>query len=275
MIISLLRSILYGTVQGITEWLPISSSGHLILLDSLIGFPTSAPVGGEYRELYMLLLQLSSILAIIVLSFRRLNPFSRQKSRLESHETLKLWLKIIVAELPLVAVALVFEGIISKYLMNTGIVLSALTVYGVAFIILEKRKSKKTADHISYGKALGIGAFQALSVIPGTSRSGSTILGGMLLGVERGKAAEFSFFLAIPTMLGACALKLEDFIFGSAPSLNTEQVAVLAVGMLMSFAVSLVCARFLLEFVKKHSFAPFGVYRILLAAVIFLILKLR
>lgn len=264
--IEILKAILFGIVEGITEWLPVSSTGHLILLDEFIRLDVSE----SFYEMFEVVIQLGAILAVILLFFHKLNPFSPKKDELQKKNTWNLWFKVIVAVLPSAVIGLILDDWMDAHFYNYVVVSIALIVYGVAFLFVEKGQRKTHIDDvfaIDYRTALFIGAFQCLSLIPGTSRSGSTILGAILLGVARPAGAEFSFFLAIPTMLGASALKLLKYVLeGLVPS-GTE-IAVLITGCVVSFLVSLLVIRVLMDFVRKHSFAPFGVYRIALGAAV-------
>lgn len=289
-LIELLKAVLYGILEGITEWLPISSTGHLILLQDLLPFAfTSDEVFLEhFWEMFQVVIQLGAILAVVVLFWNRLWPFSKAKSGEEKRATWMLWLKVVVASVPAAVVGIVVDKILEKltgkdidgWLFNSFVVAIALIVYGVAFLFMErirKKKSGASVDSIGelrFSKALGIGLFQALSIVPGTSRSGSTILGATLLGVSRTPAAEFSFFMAIPVMVGASGIKLLKFfkwIGESGATVPAMAWVTLAVGCLVSFAVSMLAIRFLLDFVKKHSFAPFGVYRIALGILVLIV----
>ena len=267
-IIEILKAILLGIVEGITEWLPVSSTGHMILLDELI----SLRVSDGFREMLLVVIQLGAILAVPVLFWDRLFPFSRKKTDSERKAIYSLWLKVIVGVIPAAVLGFLLDDFLDAHLYNFVTVAIALAVYGVAFILVERLK-KGSAPRIesvydlSYRDALTIGAFQCLSLIPGTSRSGSTILGGLLTGVSRTAASEFSFFMAIPVMLGASGLKAVKF-FLEGGSLTSFEVIILLVGIAVSFLVSLLAIRFLMDFVKRHSFAPFGVYRIILGALV-------
>ena len=271
--IEFLKAVLFGIVEGITEWLPVSSTGHLILLEEFVHLNVTA----AFYELYQVVIQLGAILAVLVLFFHKLWPFSRKKSQLERKNTWTLWFKVVVAVLPSAVLGLLFDDFLDAHLYNYVVVSLMLIVYGVAFLLVERQaKSAKITDvhQIDYRTALFIGAFQCLSLIPGTSRSGATILGALLLGVSRSAGAEFSFFLAIPTMLGASALKLLKFLLeGNFPTQN--ELLLLLTGCVVSFVVSLLVIKTLMDFVRKHSFAPFGVYRIILGAAVLLWFALR
>ncbi len=274
-IFEILKAILFGIVEGITEWLPVSSTGHLILLDEFI----QLHVSDAFYEMFEVVIQLGAILAVIVLFFHKLWPFSPKKSAGEKKETWSLWFKVIVAVIPSAVLGLLLDDWMDAHLYNYVVVAIALFFYGVAFMVAEKRNAGRTfavnsVYEIDYKTALLIGAFQCLSLIPGTSRSGSTILGAILLGVARPAGAEFSFFLAIPTMLGASALKLLKYLLeGMVPTAN--EIAVLIVGCVVSFLVSLLVIKALMDYVRRHSFSVFGVYRIVLggAVLVYFLLK--
>ena len=267
-ILELLKAILFGIVEGITEWLPVSSTGHMILLDELVKLKVSP----EFYEMFQVVIQLGAIAAVILLFFHKLNPFSPRKTQKQKRNTWVLWFKVVVAVLPSAVLGLLLDDWMDEHLYNYVVVAIALIVYGVAFLYVENLNKGKTikvqnVHQIDYRTALLIGCFQCLSLIPGTSRSGSTILGAILLGVGRSAGAEFSFFLAIPTMLGASALKLVKFLLSGVSVTGTE-VGVLLVGCVVSFLVSFVVIRGLMEYVRKHSFRVFGVYRIALGILV-------
>ena len=273
MIIEILKAILFGIVEGITEWLPVSSTGHLILLDEFVKLKVSA----EFFEMFQVVIQLGAIFAVLVLFFHKLNPFSVKKGANEKKQTWDLWLKVVVAVLPSAVLGLLLDDWMDEHLYNCVVVAIALIVYGVAFMLVERQNKQRKSGignvhQIDYRTALLIGAFQCLSLIPGTSRSGSTILGGILLGVSRPAAAEFSFFLAIPTMLGASALKIVKYGYeclkGEALPPNITELVVLIVGCVVSFIVSMAVIRALMEYVRKRSFSAFGIYRIILGVVV-------
>ena len=266
--LELLKSLLYGIVEGITEWLPVSSTGHLILLGELCPLNVSP----AFSEMFDVVIQLGAILAVIVLFFRKLNPFSPAKSALEKKNTWGLWFRVCVAVIPSAAVGVLLDDWLDEHLYNYVTVAVALVVYGILFILIERFKPADKAavtdvGGISYKLAFLIGAFQMLALIPGTSRSGSTILGAMLLGCSRAAAAEFSFFMAIPTMLGASLLKVVK-LFAEGVTVTALEWGILAVGCVTAFIVSLAAIKFLMDFVKKHSFASFGWYRIVLGALV-------
>ena len=266
----LLKAVLFGIVEGVTEWLPISSTGHLILLNEFI----TLNVSDEFRSMFDVVIQLGAILAVIVLFFHKLNPFSPRKTEGEKKQTWQLWFKVIAAIIPSGIVGVLFDDWMEAHFHNATVVSIALIVYGVAFILVERRNARrvggKTVEDvyaIDYKTALLIGCFQCLSLIPGTSRSGSTILGAILIGVGRSAGAEFSFFMAIPTMLGASAIKGLKFLLSGVAATDTE-IGVLIVGCVVSFVVSLLVIRGLMEYVRRHSFSAFGVYRIILGIVV-------
>ena len=265
-----LKAVLFGIVEGITEWLPVSSTGHLILLDEFVKLDVSA----AFYEMFQVVIQLGAILAVIVLFFHKLNPFSPKKDQIQKKNTWELWLKVVVAVIPSAVVGVLLDDWMDAHLYNYVVVAVMLIVYGVAFLFVEKRNAARnfairSVDAIDYRTALLMGAFQCLSLIPGTSRSGATILGGIFLGISRAAAAEFSFFMAIPTMLGASALKLLKFLMEGVQATSTE-IMVLVVGCVVSFVVSLLVIKGLMEYVRKRSFCVFGVYRIILGAVVLL-----
>ena len=289
LIVECLKSILYGIVEGITEWLPVSSTGHLILIEDWLpfAFSTDHEFLNEFSEMFQVVIQLGAILAVVILFFGKLWPFGKAKSQAEKRNTWSLWLKVVVASVPAALIGVVGDKILEKlsgrdldgWLYNSVVVAAMLIVYGVAFILVERMRRDRMprvdcVEEISYRTALLIGCFQVLSIVPGTSRSGSTILGAMLLGLSRTAGAEFSFFMAIPAMVGASGIKLLGFgswVAESGAAVPTEAWVVLAVGFAVSFLVSLAAIRFLMDFVKKHSFAPFGVYRIALGVLVLLL----
>ncbi|MBE6566790.1 MAG: undecaprenyl-diphosphate phosphatase [Ruminococcaceae bacterium] len=292
-VFELLKAILYGIVEGITEWLPISSTGHLILLEDWLPFAfVSDPVFlAEFWEMFGVVIQLGAILAVVVLYWSRLVPFGKGKTADTKRTTWRLWGRVLIASLPAAFVGIVIDKILEKatgkdidgWFYNSIVVAIALIIYGFAFIVIEKKNVQKTphmaqVEDISIKNALAIGAFQALSIIPGTSRSGSTILGSMLVGISRTAAAEFSFFMAIPVMLGASGIKALGFLsYVSESSVSVPAMAwvVLLVGCLVSFIVSMAAIRFLMDFVKKYSFAPFGIYRIALGILVLILGLIR
>lgn len=268
MFIEILKSILFGIVEGVTEWLPVSSTGHLILLNEFINLNVSE----EFKRMFDVVIQLGAILAVIFLFFEKLNPFSPKKSEKQKAATWRLWLMVCLSIIPSGVVGVLFDDWMEAHLHNGIVVSLALIIYGVAFLFVEKRNEShppriKKVWSIDCKTALYIGLFQCLSLVPGTSRSGSTILGAIALGVSRSAASEFSFFMAIPTMLGASAIKGLKFIL-SGVSITGGEVAILIVGTVVSFVVSLLVIRGLMDYVRKHSFAVFGWYRIGLGALV-------
>jgi len=269
-IIEILKAILFGIVEGVTEWLPVSSTGHMILLDEFV----QLKVSDAFYEMFQVVIQLGAILAVILLFFHKLNPFSPKKDEIQRKNTWQLWFKVVVAVLPSAVIGLLLDDWMDEHLYKYWVVAITLIVYGVAFIFMErlnKTRTMKVQDvyDIDYKTAILIGCFQCLSLIPGTSRSGSTILGAIILGVSRSAGAEFSFFLAIPTMLGASALKLLKFLMESVGATGLE-IAVLLIGCVVSFLVSFLVIKALMEYVRKHSFASFGIYRIVLGVAVLL-----
>ena len=262
------KAVLFGIVEGITEWLPVSSTGHIILLDEFISLGGSE----EFKSMFDVVIQLGAIIAVIVLFFQKLNPFDPKKSKKQKDMTWALWFKVCAAIIPSGLVGVLFDDWMEDHLRGGFVVALMLIIYGVAFIFVERRnqgvKPGITSVHgIDLKTALLIGAFQCLSLIPGTSRSGSTILGAILLGVGRSAGAEFSFFMAIPTMVGASAIKGLKFLLSGVGASGLE-IAVLIVGCVVSFIVSLLVIKALMEYVRKHSFASFGYYRIGLGVVV-------
>ena len=262
--IEVLKAVLFGIVEGITEWLPVSSTGHLILLNEFINLDVSE----AFQSMFDVVIQLGAILAVCALFFRKLNPFDGEKSPRQKQQTWTLWFKVIAAIIPSGVVGVLFDDWMDKHLHTATVVSIALIVYGVAFILVERRNRDRQMQYtdvndIPWGTAMVIGLSQCLSLVPGTSRSGSTILGGILAGASRGAAAEFSFFMAIPTMLGASAIKLLKF-FASGVAFTAMDLLILLVGCTVSYIVSLMVIKALMSYVRRHSFSAFGVYRILL-----------
>ncbi|MBE6680499.1 MAG: undecaprenyl-diphosphate phosphatase [Ruminococcaceae bacterium] len=278
--IEIIKTILLGIVEGITEWLPISSTGHMILLNDIL----KLDVTDEFWEMFEVVIQLGAILAVVVLYFKKLWPFALKKNIENGNNlfsvggigmkknTMTLWAKVIVAMLPAAVVGILFDDWFNEHFYNSIVVAAALIVYGVLFILVEKANRNKqfdveNVDDISFKRAVGIGLFQTLSLVPGTSRSGSTILGASTLSVSRSAAAEFSFFLAIPVMLGASALKtLKFFLDGG--TFGSAEIIYMLVGCAVAFLVSMAAIKFLTDFVKKHSFSAFGIYRIVLGIIV-------
>ena len=273
LVLELLKSLFLGVVEGITEWLPISSTGHLILVDEFIKLNVTT----EFMDMYRYVIQLGAILAVLLLFFHRLNPFSPRKSVRQKRDTWNLWGKVVLACIPSAVVGLPLNDWMDEHLMTPWVVAAALIIYGLGFLYVEnlhRTPSIRSTGDITWKTALLIGLFQTLSIIPGTSRSGATILGAILIGCARPAAAEFSFFLAIPTMVGVSILNLgkcfAEKLMAGDPVSTGEEPAILAVGFVVSFVVSVVCIRFLMNFVKKHDFKIFGWYRIVLGALVLL-----
>ncbi|MCI7730950.1 undecaprenyl-diphosphate phosphatase [Enorma burkinafasonensis] len=306
-IIELIKSAFLGLVEGITEWLPISSTGHMILVDEFIKLDVSQ----EFWNMFQVVIQLGAILAVCVLFFHQLNPFSPSKGSDGRRATWVLWGKIVVACIPAAVIGFLFDDFMEEHLYNAYVVAGALIVYGIAFIVIETWRARRlearvmaagmersmrpagahfasapapaaepteggdfgaitNLDELPWGTALGIGCFQVLALIPGTSRSGSTIIGGLLLGTTRSVAAEFTFFLAIPVMFGASALKLVKYVLVDGGGFGTSEIAIMVVGCVVAFLVSLVAIKWLMGFVRRHTFTVFGVYRIILGALVLL-----
>ena len=264
----IIKAVLFGIVEGITEWLPVSSTGHLILLNEFINLKVSP----QFQSMFDVVIQLGAILAVIVIFFEKLNPFSPKKSPAKKNATWQLWFKVCLAILPSGIVGVLFDDWMDAHLHHGIPVAIALIVYGIAFILVEKRNEGKEFRinrvwDIDWRTAILIGCFQCLSLVPGTSRSGSTILGAILLGVGRGAGSEFSFFMAVPTMLGASAIKLLKFLVSGA-AFGFGEFVLLVVGTVVSFVVSMIAIRALMNYVRKHSFSAFGVYRIILGAIV-------
>lgn len=274
--LEILKAILFGIVEGITEWLPISSTGHMILLDEFIHLGVSE----EFYKLFEVVIQLGAILAVVLMYFKTIFPWGFGKTKEDTKNTLNLWGKILVACIPAAVIGILFDDWLDEHLYNSVVVSLALIIYGIIFIVIEsknfgKRNTKKLND-ITYKQALGVGGFQLLSLIPGTSRSGSTIIGGLILGLERSVAAEFTFFLAIPVMAGASFLKLVKYILDVGFVFQASELLLLGVGCLVAFIVSILIIKFLMNYIRKHDFKVFGWYRIALGILVlayFLFLK--
>lgn len=264
--LEIIKAIVLGIVEGLTEWLPVSSTGHMILVDEFM----SLNVSKAFMDIFLVVIQLGAILAVVVLNFDRLNPFSKRKTYLKKRQTISLWGKVIVGCIPAAVIGLAFNDYMEEHFMNAQVVAFTLILYGVLFIIVEnynkhRTPSIKDIDYLDYKTALIIGFFQVLSLVPGTSRSGSTILGGILFGTSRVVATEYTFFLAIPVMFGASALKLFKFGF----NYTFEEVILLLVGMVVAFIVSIISIKFLLRYVRTNDFKAFGWYRIILGLIVF------
>ncbi len=279
LVLDILKSIIYGIIEGITEWLPISSTGHLILLEGLIPFKT---VNNSFFEMFEVVIQLGAIIAVIILFWSKLWPFKTKTSNASGitpylkTETISLWAKVIIATLPSAIIGLPLDDFLDKHLYNQATVSITLILYGIFFIFVELWNKKRTAKienlaDISYGTAALVGCFQALAMIPGTSRSGATILGAILIGIARPVAAEFSFFLAIPTMFGASLLKIVKYL-AEGNGFNLSEIVILLVGMAVSFIVSIIAIKGLMAYVKKRDFSFFGYYRIVLGLIVLAVL---
>ena len=273
--LEILKSAILGVIQGITEWLPISSTGHMILFNEFVKLNLSS----EFLDLFLVLIQLSSIFAVIFLYFKKLNPFKKINNRLRlNKDTFSLWIKIFIGCIPLIIGAFL-DNLVHEKFYNSFVVALTLILYGILFIILEKQKTVstiKSTSQLTFSKSFLIGLFQILAIVPGTSRSGATILGALTLGVSRVVATEYSFFLAIPTMFGASLYKLTKYVLKFGINFSFQELIVLLVGSVVSFIVSVISIKALTSYVKKHNFSAFGYYRIILGLLIlvyFFILK--
>ncbi|MBE6101679.1 MAG: undecaprenyl-diphosphate phosphatase [Selenomonas ruminantium] len=261
----LIKVVILGVVEGLTEWLPVSSTGHMILVDEFI----KLDVDKKFMDMFLVVIQLGAILAVVVLNFERLNPFSSWKTRQEKRETIDLWMKVVVACVPAAVIGLAFNDYMEEHFMNAPVVAFTLIFYGVLFIVIEnynkhRRPRVSRLERLDYKTALIIGMFQVLSLVPGTSRSGSTIIGGILFGTSRYVATEFTFFLAIPVMFGASLLKLVKFGF----HYTGAEMLILVLGMATAFVVSIASIKFLLQYIKTNDFKAFGWYRIALGIIV-------
>ena len=264
----MIKAVLLGIIQGITEWLPVSSTGHMILVDEIIHLNQPE----AFKEVFRVVIQLGAILAVVILYFNRLNPFSRQKTSRQRDATWALWIKIVVACVPAAVLGLLLDDWMEAHLFNAYVVAAMLIIYGVLFILVENSRRFANPDLQKVGQipiqtAFYIGMFQVLSLVPGTSRSGATILGAMILGCSRGAAAEFSFFLGIPVMFGASFLKLVKY-FLDGNSFTGPQIFYTVFGMLIAFLVSVYSIKFLMNYVRKNDFKFFGYYRIILGVIV-------
>lgn len=262
-----LKVIILGIVEGITEWLPISSTGHLILVEEFIHLELSA----EFVEMFNIVIQFGAILAVIMLYFHKLNPFSKSKTKKQQMLTVQLWIKVAIATIPAMIIGLLFDDYVDEHFMNAYVVAAMLILYGILYIVVEKRNEHRKPvatklTQLTIPMALAIGGFQVLAIIPGTSRSGATILGGLLIGASRGVAAEFTFFLAIPVMFGWSALKMLKFGF----AFTGQEFALLILGCVVAFGVSVFAIKFLMQYIKNHDFKVFGYYRIVLGIIVLL-----
>ncbi|MBN7773406.1 undecaprenyl-diphosphate phosphatase [Clostridium aminobutyricum] len=263
--IEILKAVFLGIVEGITEWLPISSTGHMILVEKFIELNASA----AFKEMFFVVIQLGAILAVVLLYFHKLNPFSPKKTRREKKETMSIWYKVLVGVIPAAVLGLLFDDWLNDHFYNYQTVSVTLILYGILFIVIENHNKGaapriRSFNELSYQTAFLIGIFQVLSLIPGTSRSGATILGGILLGSSRYVAAEYSFFLSIPVMFGASALKLVKFGF----HFTGMEIAILLTGMVVAFIVSVLAIKFLMGYIKNNDFKAFGYYRIILGLIV-------
>ena len=264
-----LKVIILGIVEGITEWLPISSTGHLILVEEFVKLNFSQ----SYLDMFNVVIQLGAIMAVVVIYFHRLNPFSPKKTQKQKMLTIQLWVKVIIGSIPAMLIGLPFNDFIEEKFNNSYVVAATLIIYGILFIVIEnyqkdKQPKVEKLSQLTIQTVLIIGVFQALALIPGTSRSGATIVGALLIGVSRGVAAEFTFFLAIPVMFGASLLKGAKFLMNA--TMTSQEGVILVVGMVVAFAVSLVVIKFLMGYIKKHDFKVFGWYRIILGVIVLL-----
>lgn len=271
--IEIIKAIILGIIEGITEWLPISSTGHMILADEFIKLNMT----DAFKEMFLVVIQLGAIMAVVLLYFNKLNPFSTKKSITEKKETVSIWLKVVIGVIPAGVLGVLFDDWLDEHFYNYVTVSIMLIVYGVLFILIENRNKNRTVkvkdfSALSYRTAFGIGLLQVLSLIPGTSRSGATILGGILLGTSRHVAAEYSFFMSIPIMFGASALKLLKFGF----DFTGIEIAILITGLIVAFVVSVISIKFLMRYIRNHDFKVFGWYRIILGILVlfyFLVIK--
>lgn len=267
--LEVLKVIILGIVQGITEWLPISSTGHLILVEQLIQLKQSE----AFTNMFNVVIQFGSILAVVVIYFHKLNPFSPTKTEKQKKMTIQLWIKVVIGTIPALIGGVLLNDLIESKLSNAYVVALMLIVYGILFIVIEKRNETrepkvKRISQLSVKTVLLIGVFQMMAMIPGTSRSGATIVGALALGVSRSVAAEFTFFLAIPVMFGASLLKGAKFLMNA--TMTSQEGVILVVGMVVAFAVSLIVIKFLMGYIKKHDFKVFGWYRIILGVIVLL-----
>lgn len=272
--IEIIKSIIFGIVEGITEWLPISSTGHMILLQDIMPMKVSA----EFWNMFLVVIQLGAILAVVLIFWKKIFPFQfKKKEPIIKMDTMQMWFKIIVACLPAAVIGILFDEVLEKYLYHSYVVAIMLILFGIGFLVIENRNKGKQArvdslNDITYRDAIIIGIFQLIAAIfPGTSRSGATILGGLMIGVSRTVSAEFTFFLAIPVMFGASLLKLLKFglVF------TGTEVTILLVGMISAFLVSMIVIKFLMDYIKKHDFKVFGWYRIILGTILIIYFSLQ
>ncbi|MBQ1551781.1 MAG: undecaprenyl-diphosphate phosphatase [Bacilli bacterium] len=273
--IEILKAILFGIVEGITEWLPISSTGHMILLNDLI----KLNVTDEFYSMFEVVIQLGAILAVVLIYFKEIFPWGFGKNKKDTKKTLNLWGKILVACIPAAVLGLLLDDWLDAHLYNSVVVALALIIYGIIFIIIERKKvgtrKTKSIDDISYKQAFQVGMFQLLSLVPGTSRSGSTIIGGLLVGLDRKVAATFTFFLAIPVMVGASLLKILKYFLKTGTVFTSLELSILIVGCIVAFIVSIVVIKFLMNYIKKHDFQVFGWYRIVLGILVLIYFMIK
>ena len=266
----IIKAILFGIVEGITEWLPISSTGHMILLNEFINLNVSK----DFYSLFEVVIQLGAIMAVVVMYFKTIWPFGFGKTKKETKETFNLWGKILVACVPAAIIGILLDDWLDAHLYNSIVVSLMLIIYGIIFIVVESKNMGKgkteNLNDITYKQALGVGVFQLLSLIPGTSRSGATIIGGLILGLKRSVAAQFTFFLAIPVMFGASLLKLLKYIMKVGVAFQAGELALLGIGCLVAFIVSILVIKFLMNYIKKNDFKVFGYYRIVLGIIVLL-----
>ena len=268
---NILKAILFGIIEGITEWLPISSTGHMILLNDLVKLEVSS----EFYSLFEVVIQLGAVLSVVIIYFKTIFPWGFGKNKKDTKNTFNLWGKILVACLPAAIIGLLFDDLLDKYLYNSIVVSLMLIIYGILFIIIESKHHNKDSrvndlKEISYKDALLVGIFQLLALIPGTSRSGATIIGGLLIGLKRSVVAEFTFFLAIPVMAGASLLKILKYIVKVGLSFTSIELMTLLVGSLIAFIVSIIVIKFLMNYIRRHDFKVFGYYRIILGIIVLL-----
>ena len=266
--VEILKTILLGIVEGITEWLPISSTGHLILVNQIVQLNASQ----EFMDMFNVVIQLGAILAVVVLYFNKLNPFAPSKTEKQKVHTWQLWFRVVVACVPAALIGIPLDDWMEEHLHNSIVVAATLIIYGILFIVVENMNKKRTPQitsfsQMSYKHALIIGGWQVLSLIPGTSRSGATIVGALLMGTSRHIAAEFTFFLAIPVMFGASLIKVLKFII-TGVGITGLEIAILIIGCLTAFIVSILAIKFLMGYIKKNDFKVFGVYRIILGIIV-------
>ena len=268
---NILKAILFGIIEGITEWLPISSTGHMIILNDLVKLEVSS----EFYSLFEVVIQLGAVLSVVIIYFKTIFPWGFGKNKKDTKNTFNLWGKILVACLPAAIIGLLFDDLLDKYLYNSIVVSLMLIIYGILFIIIESKHHNKDSrvndlKEITYKDALLVGIFQLLALIPGTSRSGATILGGLLIGLKRSVIAEFTFFLAIPVMAGASLLKILKYIVKVGLSFTSIELMTLLVGSLIAFIVSIIVIKFLMNYIRRHDFKVFGYYRIILGIIVLL-----